>query len=80
MVAVEAGRPASGRDPEVRARFIGPLRAEGKELDDRISTVNNIEDFKGRVAAVLALVDLGVGRVGHYGIGSSADRLVPESG
>jgi hypothetical protein len=80
VVAVEPGRPAQGRDPEVRARFIGPLRAEGKELDTRVSTVNNVEDFRGRVAVVLALVDLGVGRVGHYGIGSAAERLVPESG
>jgi len=80
VVAVEPGRPADGRNPEVRARFIGPLRAEGKDLDTRISTVNNIEDFRGRVAVVLALVDLGVGRVGHYGFGSAADRLVPESG
>jgi len=80
VLAVEPGRPAQGRDPEVRARFIGPLRAEGKELDNRISTVNNVEDFKGRVAAVLALVDLGAGRVGHYGVGSSAERPVPESG
>jgi hypothetical protein len=80
VVAVEPGRPAQGRDAEVRAHFIGPLRAEGKELDAHVSTVNNVEDFKGRVAAVLALVDLGVGRVGHYGVGSGADRLVPESG
>ncbi len=80
VVAVEPGRPAQGRDQEVRARFIGPLRAEGKEMDDRVSTVNNIEDFRGRVATVLALVDLAVGRVGHYGAGSGADRLVPESG
>lgn len=80
VVAVEPGRPSSGREPEVRARFIGPLRAEGKELDARVSTVNNVEDFRGRVATVLALVDLGVGRVGHYGVGSGADRLVPESG
>jgi len=80
VMAVESGKPAQGRDPEVRARFIGPLRSVGKELDNRISTVNNVEDFRGRVAAVLALVDLGVGRVGHYGVGSGAERLVPESG
>jgi hypothetical protein len=80
VVAVEPGRPAQGRDPEVRAKFIGPLRSEDKELDARVSTVNNVEDFRGRVATVLALVDLGVGRVGHYGIGQGADRLVPESG
>ena len=80
VVAVEPGRPAQGKDPELRSRFIGPLRQEGKDLDDRVSTVNNVEDFRGRVAAVLALVDLGVGRVGHYGLGSAAERLVPESG
>ena len=80
VVAVEPGRPAQNREPELRARFIGPLRAVGKDLDARVSTVNNVEDFRGRVAVVLALVDLGVGRVGHYGVGSGADRLVPESG
>jgi len=80
VVAVEPGKPAQGKDAEVRARFIGPLRSESKDLDNRVSTVNNVEDFRGRVAAVLALVDLGVGRVGHYGIGSAAERLVPESG
>lgn len=80
VVAVEPGRSAQGREPEVRGRFIGPLRAESKELDTRISTVNNVEDPRGRVAVVLALADLGVGRVGHYGVGSGADRLVPESG
>jgi len=80
VVAVEPGKPAQGRDPEVRARFIGPLRAQGKDLDQRVSTVNNVEDFRGRVAAILALADLGVGRVGHYGVGSAAERLVPESG
>ncbi len=80
IVAVEPGKPAQGREQEVRARFIGPLRAEGKDLDNRISTVNNLEDFRGRVAAVLALVDLGAGRVGHYGTGTGADRLVPEAG
>lgn len=80
VVAVEPGKPAQGRDQEVRSRFIGPLRSEGRDIDTRVSTVNNIEDFRGRVATVLALVDLGVGRVGHYGTGSGADRLVPESG
>lgn len=80
IVAVEPGKAAQGREPEVRARFIGPLRAEGKDLDNGISTVNNLEDFRGRVAAVFALVDLGVGRIGHYGTGPGADRLVPESG
>ncbi len=80
VMAVEPGKPALGRDPEVRSRYIVPLRAEDKALDNSISTVNNLEDFRGRVAVVLALIDLGVGRVGHYGTGTGADRLVPESG
>ncbi len=80
VVAVEPGKPAQGREAEVRARFIGPLRAGSRDLENRVSTVNNLEDFRGRVAAVLALIELGVGRVGHYGTGTGADRLVPESG
>ena len=80
VLAVEPGKPAQGREEAVRARFIGPLRAIGKDLDSRVSTVNNLEDFRGRMAAVLALIELGVGRVGHYGTGTGADRLVPESG
>ncbi len=80
VMAVEPGKPAQGREAEVRARYIGPLRVGDKDLDNSISTVNNLEDFRGRVAVVLALIDLGVGRVGHYGTGTGADRLVPESG
>jgi hypothetical protein len=79
-VAVEAGRPAADREPEIRSVLIGPLRAAGKDVDAAVSTVNNLEDFRGQAAMVLALADLGQGRVGHYGVGSGADRLVPEAG
>jgi hypothetical protein len=79
-LAVEPGRPAKAPDAGERAAFIGPLRSTSKDLDGAVATVNNIEDFRGQAAVVLALADLGLGRVGHYGVGSGADRLVPEAG
>jgi len=47
------------------------------DVGDRLSTVDNLDDFAGRVAAVVSLQDLGVGRRGHYGVGPGAQRLVP---
>lgn len=44
-------------------------------LSARLSTVNNVDTFAGRLAAVLAIQDLADGRVGHYGRG--AQRLIP---
>jgi len=78
-VAVEPGRPAKDKDPALRSAFIGPLRATGKEIEGSVSTVNDVEDFRGQAAMVLALADLALGRVGHYGVGP-VDRLVPEAG
>lgn len=48
------------------------------ELSTRLSTVNRIDDFAGQLAVVLALEDLGEGRVGHYG--RDAQRLIPSPG
>jgi hypothetical protein len=56
--------------------FVGPLR-QG-ESANALSTVDNLGDFKGRTAGVLALQDLGRAKVGHYGTGPRASRLVPE--
>lgn len=70
VLAVEAF--AAG-DPD-RAEFTEPLRAD-VALSSRLSTVNNIDDFAGRLAAVLSIQDLGDGSVGHYGRG--AQRLIP---
>ena len=47
------------------------------DVGDRLATVDNLDAFAGRVAAVVALQDLGVGRRGHYGVGPGAQRLVP---
>ncbi len=80
VVAVESGRPAQGRDPEVRGAFVSALRASDHDLDTRVSSCNAIEDFRGRVATILAIADLDAGRTGHYGFGAGADRLVPDRG
>ena len=47
------------------------------DVGDRLSTVDNLDAFAGRVAAVVSLQDLGSGRRGHYGVGPGAQRLVP---
>lgn len=73
LLAVEAF--AAG-DPE-RAEFTEPLRTDDL-LSTRLSTVNNIDEFAGRLAAVLTIQDLGKGRIGHYGRG--AQRLIPAPG
>jgi len=50
---------------------------EDEALAARLSTVDDIDDFAGRLAAVLALADLGAGRTGHYGVAGGAQRLLP---
>jgi outer membrane murein-binding lipoprotein Lpp len=56
--------------------FIGPIRKD-RELADRMSTVDDLDEFSGQMAAVLALGDLGAGRFGQYGRGDGAQRLLP---
>lgn len=58
------------------ATFIELVRAED-DLAGRLSTVDNLSDFAGRLAVVLAVGDLGEGRVGHYGRFTGAQRLLP---
>lgn len=52
-------------------------RLRDDDVQDRLSTVDNLETFAGRLAAVIAVQDLGAGRRGHYGVGPGAERLVP---
>lgn len=78
VLAVEPGRDADGpRKPAKRALFVGPLRTDNR-VSPLLSTVDDLEDFRGRFAAVYALRDLVGGKVGHYGVGPGAARLVPE--
>jgi len=78
VLAAEAGRDRSKTGtPAQRARFVGPLRTD-EGLAGLLSTVDNIEDFRGRFAAVYAVRDLGAAKVGNYGVGRGAGSLVPE--
>jgi hypothetical protein len=73
-LAAEGVRPEEGT--ERAATFVAPLRSD-EELSARVSTVDNLDEFAGRLAAVLALQDLGDLRFGHYGHGPGASRLLP---
>jgi hypothetical protein len=59
---------------ETQASLTAVLRGDDA-LSARLATVNRIDDFAGQLAVILALQDLGQGRVGHYG--SDAQRLIP---
>lgn len=66
VLAVEAG-----------AAFVGPLR-QNEQAISALSTIDHLDDFRGRMAGVLAIQDLGRGKVGQYGHEARASRLVPE--
>lgn len=77
VLAAEAGEDLAGQLPEHRGVFVGPLRSG--DAAPLLSTVDNLEDWRGRFSAVYALRDLGAAKVGHYGAGPGAVRLVPET-
>jgi hypothetical protein len=72
-VLAVSGQPAETKDDDT---FIGPIR-DDHDISDHLSTVDDIDDFAGRLASVLALADLGDGRYGQYGRGPGAQRLLP---
>ena len=81
VVAADVTR--ADRDPVVEAEndeaapFVAPLREE-EALRARISTVDHAAGFRGRAAAVLALVELGEARAGQYGSSPGAERFLPD--
>jgi hypothetical protein len=79
VLAAEAGRDATADQPAERAVFLRPL-LDDSAVGQRLSSVDNIEDVRGRIATVLALAALVEGKTGHYGVGRGAQRLVPEVG
>jgi hypothetical protein len=73
-VAVEGEIPEDGVDRV--APFVEPLRSD-EAVAGRVSTVDNIDEFAGRLATLLAVQDLTDLRFGHYGQGPGATRLLP---
>ncbi len=79
VLAAEPGRDPQGKDqPGQRAIFVGPLR-QNASVSALLSTVDNLEDYRGRFASVYALRDLARGKVGQFGVGPGATSLVPET-
>ncbi|HUF31856.1 MAG TPA: copper transporter [Acidimicrobiales bacterium] len=81
VVAVEPAAPTPEEDEpddevEEGEAFVEGLRAAGN-LATRLSTVDNLDEFSGRLATILALEDLGLGVTGHYGTRPDATRLFP---
>jgi hypothetical protein len=69
---------AEGEQPEATAPgFVAQLRDEEGDVDGALSTVDNLDDPRGRIAAVLAVRDLRARRTGHYSLGPDT-RLIPE--
>lgn len=80
MIAVEAGRdadPARGQQGS-RAVFVDLIRADSG-TKSAVGTVDDIETAHGRVAVVLSLSQLGDGRIGHYGLASTAEGPIPKA-
>ena len=72
VLAVEA-TPDTGEGEDT---WLVPIR-DDDDLAAAVSTVDNIDEFAGRLAAVLAVQDLAAPRYGHYGRGEGAQRLLP---
>lgn len=72
-IGVVATAPLEGDEAAVSV-FIAAIRSG--ELTNRVSTVDNL-GVEGEAAAVLALQDLGSGRLGHYGLGEGVDAVLP---
>ncbi|HET9443905.1 MAG TPA: copper transporter [Acidimicrobiales bacterium] len=77
VLAAEPARRPDASQPAPTPSFSAGLRAD-EEVAARISTVDNLDDYRGRTAAVLAIDRLRAGRTGHYGFGPDAQRLVPD--
>ena len=71
-VAAEAGQDTDGG----RGVFVGLLRSDAT-VNGKVSTVDNLESPMGQAAVVLALEEMGSARVGHFGVGPGAQRLLP---
>ena len=77
-VAGEVYVQQDGSDAPKRGDAVAKVRTKDT-LASVVSTVDDLELVQGRVAAVLALQDLGAGTVGHYGYGDGASSSLPPS-
>ena len=59
-----------------RTTFVGPIR-DGELTRERISTIDDLDTAAGLAALVLAVQDLAVPTIGHYGVAPGASTLLP---
>jgi hypothetical protein len=70
---------ATGDDAEnERATPLRPY-VEDNDVRDRISSVDDLEDFSGVAAVMLSLNDMGIDQRGHYGYGDGRTLLPTDS-
>jgi hypothetical protein len=62
---------------EPRGGVVGAVRRD-RGLSDKVATVDDLEEARGRAALALAVEDLGRGLAGHYGEGPGATRQLPD--
>ncbi len=77
-VAVQEGDEPAPEDGR-RTTFVGPIR-DGELTRDRVSTVDDLDTAAGLAALVLAMEDLAVPIVGHYGIAPGAQTTPARAG
>jgi copper transport outer membrane protein MctB len=75
VVMAEVFRPADSLAP--RGVAVGPVRRD-RSLSDKVATVDDLEEARGRAVLALAVEGLGRGRTGHYGEGPAASRQLPD--
>ncbi|HEX2849295.1 MAG TPA: copper transporter [Acidimicrobiales bacterium] len=79
-VSVLAAQPVPPADLKQGTPVFTTLVRQDASLSSRTSSVDDIDDYRGRMAAILALEQMRRGRLGHYGFGPRAQAIVPEAG
>jgi hypothetical protein len=78
VVAAQPAQPSGDADEPPERRLVGAIR-ENDQLNQGVSTVDNLDWLSGRLALLLATIDAVPGdpRIGHYGTADGADGLLP---
>jgi hypothetical protein len=81
VVAVEdvASMSQEVAEPDMRKVAWVQLVREDSVLAQRVSTVDGVQDLRGRIATVVALAALPQNSVGHFGFGDGASAPYPEA-
>lgn len=75
FIAAQPGAPAEGGS---LLSYVGQIR-DDRDLAARLTTVDSLDDFRGLVAAVIAVDVVATGGRGHFGLGRGAERVVPDT-